>query len=226
MSLRKLIKHTVLILISLLPLIYLWLTWQSTPESGNPLHFDISGNPDRLGTNKELLWATVFLCIVNIGVYLLMINIHKIDPKRAKAGKSRVFETVGTGTLIFITALNFLMILNGQQPEAGLWAKLSPVLLGLLFTFLGNIMYNIKPNYFAGIRIPWTLNDEENWKKTHRLAGIVWFIGGIILTMVALIASQTAIEITQRIVLVVIIAIPVVYSFLFFIRKRQLEKQQ
>jgi len=34
---------------------------------------------------------------------------------------------------------------------------------------------------FAGIRIKWTLESEENWRRTHRLAGYLWMIGGFVL---------------------------------------------
>lgn len=226
MSLRNLIKHTILILICLLPLAYLWWAWNTLPAGEHPLHFDISNQPNGFGNDKDLLNLTIIMCGVNILVYLLMVNIHRIDPKRIKAGKSQTFDVIGTGTVLFVTALNFLIIFNAQQPEAGLMVRVTPILLGLMFAFLGNVMYNVKPNYFAGIRIPWTLNDEENWKKTHRLAGVVWFIGGIFLTIVALTATSKTTEIFQRIILMAIIIIPVGYSFLFFLRKRQLDKQQ
>lgn len=59
-------------------------------------------------------------------------------------------------------------------------------LIGLLFVFLGNVMYSLKPNYFAGIRVPWTLDSDDNWKATHRVAGIVWFAGGLLFLICAL----------------------------------------
>ena len=58
---------------------------------------------------------------------------------------------------------------------------------GLLFAFMGNLMHNIKPNYFAGVRTPWTLEDPDTWRATHRLAGKLWFGGGIFVTIAVLV---------------------------------------
>ena len=93
------------------------------------------------------------------------------------------------------------------------------VMVGLLFTFLGNLMYNIKPNYFIGIRLPWTLDNENNWKLTHRLAGVTWFIGGIVCAVVALILVPKNMFPVLIGITVLLVLIPSVYSFAIFKRK-------
>jgi uncharacterized membrane protein len=50
-----------------------------------------------------------------------------------------------------------------------------PLAVGALFTVLGVVMHNIRPNWFVGVRTPWTLSSELSWTKTHRLAG--WLFG-------------------------------------------------
>ena len=57
------------------------------------------------------------------------------------------------------------------------------VIIGLLFAFLGNYFKTIKPNYFIGIKTPWTLENEEVWKKTHLIGGKLWFIGGLLMAL-------------------------------------------
>ena len=61
--------------------------------------------------------------------------------------------------------------------------------VGLLLCLIGNYMHTIKPNYFAGLRLPWTLNNEDNWRKTHLLAGKLWFVGGLVIAILCLTAS-------------------------------------
>jgi uncharacterized membrane protein len=78
---------------------------------------------------------------------------------------------------------------------------------------MGNYMYNIKPNHFAGFRISWTLNNEENWRKTHLIGGKIWFAGGLLVTIVCFFASKNTIIITFVIVSLIIILIPFIYSY-------------
>jgi uncharacterized membrane protein len=81
---------------------------------------------------------------------------------------------------------------------------------------LGNYMYNIKPNYFAGFRLPWTLESEENWKYTHRLAGRMWFAGGLLLTVLAFFLSEKAGFNVLMIITAIIVVVPTVYSYRFY----------
>ena len=54
-----------------------------------------------------------------------------------------------------------------------------PALIGVLFILIGNFLPKTKQSYTMGIKLPWTLASEENWNRTHRLAGFVWVIGGV-----------------------------------------------
>ncbi|MBC7873500.1 MAG: SdpI family protein, partial [Ferruginibacter sp.] len=74
-------------------------------------------------------------------------------------------------------------------------------------------MHNIKPNYFAGFRIKWTLNNEENWKKTHLLGGKLWFVGGLLLAIVCLFSRENVVIFIFMFVTLVITIIPFIYSY-------------
>jgi len=86
----------------------------------------------------------------------------------------------------------------------------------LFFAFMGNLMHSIKPNYFAGLRTPWTLEDNDTWRATHRLAGKMWFVGGIILTAIALLLPAKAGMITFMGITFVMVIIPVIYSYVYY----------
>jgi uncharacterized membrane protein len=92
------------------------------------------------------------------------------------------------------------------------------LLLGLLFIFLGNYFKTIKPNYFIGIKTPWTLENESIWKETHSLAGKMWFIGGFIIVLGSLILPKETNFTLFTITVVVISLVPVVYSYLLYRR--------
>ena len=96
------------------------------------------------------------------------------------------------------------------------------IAMGLLFALLGNNMYNIKPNYFAGLRLPWTLENEENWRKTHQFAGRLWFFGGIGFAIIAVFMNNKWATYTGAVILGILIIIPIFYSYSFY--KQQIKK--
>ena len=84
-------------------------------------------------------------------------------------------------------------------------------LLGLIFVIIGNYMPKLKVNHTVGIRLPWTLQSEDNWHKTHRLAGKLWVVGGLILLLES--GLQFAVPYVMGIVILTIVFIPVMYSY-------------
>ena len=86
------------------------------------------------------------------------------------------------------------------------------ILLGLIILISGNYLPKCKQNYTGGIKLPWTLNNENNWNRTHHIAGCVWMIGGIIL-LVKRIFSLWYVEIA---VILLLILIPTNLFFLLY----------
>lgn len=89
-------------------------------------------------------------------------------------------------------------------------------LMGLMFAFIGNYMNNIKPNYFAGLRLPWTLSSDDNWRRTHQMAGKLWFWGGLSAAILSLIIPSPFSIIVFFLILSVLVIIPIVYSYRIF----------
>jgi len=81
---------------------------------------------------------------------------------------------------------------------------------------LGNYFKTIQPNYFIGIRTPWTLENEIVWKETHRLAGKMWFAGGILIVLASLILGKQFITYVFLAIMAIITAIPLLYSYFKF----------
>ena len=98
---------------------------------------------------------------------------------------------------------------KGQQARVG--TALFWSLLGIIFMVIGNYLPKTRPNYTIGIRLPWTLYDEENWVKTHRLAGKTWLFCGILIFFNAFI--QLAVGLVIILTLVVMLGVPVMYSY-------------
>ena len=93
--------------------------------------------------------------------------------------------------------------------------------VGLLFAIIGNYLPNLRPNYFAGLRLPWTLENPENWKKTHALAGKLWFAGGLLLAVICLLMPDKIALIFFFVVTAIIIIIPCIYSYRLFKKQKE-----
>ena len=84
--------------------------------------------------------------------------------------------------------------------------------LAIVFIVIGNYLPKIQRNPTVGIRIPWTLSDDKNWYKTHRMTGKLWVIGGLIILLESFI--QVALPYVMGVVIAVMIVGPIVYSFI------------
>jgi uncharacterized membrane protein len=193
------------------PFIYLLIIWPNLPAKV-PLHYS-GAKADRYGSPTELLILILVVTAISIGVYLLLINVHRIDPKRRGSENKDRLAQMAFGIAVFISAVACLIIYSAANQVAEFNQGLIFSGIGLLFCFLGNYMYNIKPNYFAGFRLPWTLENEDNWRKTHHLAGKLWFAGGIVLCITCLFLPFKT-GLTVFIVIIIILSIiPAVYSY-------------
>ena len=106
----------------------------------------------------------------------------------------------------------------GKEMNPGLLVFL---LLGVMFLVMGNYMPKVKQNSTLGIKIHWTLCNEENWNKTHRFAGKVWVAGGIVMLFMTLLPIKWVIPMLFAVILL-LVAAPMLYSYrIYKIHKAQ-----
>jgi uncharacterized membrane protein len=177
------------------------------------MHYDLQGKVDRYGSKNELLVMSFVLTGVNILTLLLLTNIYKIDPKRYAAENKDRMVRLGVIISIFISAILCMFIYTTMHENIKFVSRFIMAGVGLLFSFIGNYMHSIKPNYFAGLRLPWTLENEENWRKTHLLAGKLWFAGGLVMAAAALLTPPVIGFIVVMAITLVIVIIPAIYSY-------------
>ena len=199
-------KELLLILLTIIPIAYLLFNWNTLPEQ-MPIHFDFDGEPNGYGSKMVYL-------ILPLGLYLLMLVLPFIDPRKSNYEifsdtyyKLRIILTVFIGTIDTVIIYNSL---HGIE-KMGL---IIPILIMLIFTLLGNYMGNIRPNYFVGIKVPWTLNNDVVWIKTHKLAGKLWFWGGLI-GIVSLFLVENSTFVMLPIILIITV-VPIVYSYIIY----------
>lgn len=199
----------------LLPGAWLALVWNRLPAEV-ALHFNAGGQPDRWGSKRELIAMTIFLTLLNAGVYLLMKNIYRIDPKRYAAENKERLGKIAYALVVFITLLQCLILYSTQAGALRMTANLILSATGILFAVIGNYMPNLRPNYFAGLRLPWTLESEDNWRRTHALMGKLWFGGGLLIAVLCLLLHPGWAFPVYFVILGIITLIPVFYSYRLF----------
>jgi uncharacterized membrane protein len=145
-----------------------------------PSHWNIYGAVD--GTIGRLA-AVLLPPAIIIGVWLLLLAVPRIDPLR-----SSYTSFVG---ILFFAAVQVVVIGAALGWPVGV-PQVIGVGAGLLFMVLGNEMGRLKPNWFAGIRTPWTLSDPENWRRTHRFGGKIFFVAGLLIAAANLLLPATA----------------------------------
>ena len=198
----------------IMPVAYLLYIYSALPARV-PLHFGPGGIPDQYGEPKDLFAVQYLLLGVSLGVYLLIKYLPQIDPKQKAKYSAGTFQKLSLGMVLFISAINLTVLFGTANGSFSIDRLMFP-LMGLFFAFLGNLMNSLKPNYFAGIRTPWTLESEDTWRVTHRLAAKLWFWGGVLLTLITLIIKgepASYVFITGSIMLALV---PAVYSFIYF----------
>lgn len=206
-TLRKELPY---ILIALIPFIYLAFIWNNLPDTV-PMHWNGKGEIDGYGSKNELWGLTAMLS--GLGYFLFLI-IPKIDPKGKLDKMGNKLNNLRLMMALFMSALSMFIIYSVQQVESK--PTLIFALIGLLFAGLGNYFKTIKPNYFIGIKTPWTLENEEVWKKTHLFGGKLWFAGGLLIFILSLIIPNIYSFYVLMSVTVIISIIPIIYSYLEF----------
>ena len=113
-----------------------------------------------------------------------------------------------------------MTLYSAYAPGALEVGRLIPAAVGILFCVLGNYMPKFKPNYFVGIRTPWTLASENVWRRTHRLSGLLWFFGGLLYFVISLLIKPASAFPITIVVLLVIAVLPCAASY-FYWRQEQ-----
>lgn len=211
---KKVSKQTMIItfLLTAAPMLAGVILWNRLPERV-PVHFGFDGQPDSWSSRSFAVFAMpAFL----LAIHAACIKITSLDPKAENISAkvhSLVLWTVPAVSL-FAACLTYGTAL-GYPVNANRFAL---VLMGVLFIAVGNYLPKCRQSYTVGIRIPWTLADEENWNRTHRMAGPLWIAGGLIFLISGFIKVDSGVIMFPVIILMVLV--PCVYSYLLFRRKK------
>ena len=200
---KKLLALTSIVI--LLPMIWGLIIWPQLPNQ-IPIHFNVAGQANNFQSKP--------LAVFGLPVFLLLVHLFVIfmigrDPKNRTMNEKMIKVIYW---LIPIVSLSvFYLIYSkalGSTTNPSIFVS---ALLGLIFVMMVNYMPKLKVNHTVGIRLPWTLQSEDNWHKTHRLAGKLWVVGGLILLLES--GLQFAAPYVMGIVILAIVLIPILYSY-------------
>ena len=218
---NKYLKESILWALIVLPYVYLAMVWNKLPDQV-PTHFNIAGNVDAMSGKTTLLYLPGAL---GIGIYLLMLIIPVLDPKRKIQQMGDKYFTFRFMLTLFFSLLATYMVYISYKGSLKN-PNMLIALIGALFAMMGNYFQTVRPNYFIGIRTPWTLENEQTWKKTHRLGGRLWMAGGLLIVILAFfISNNSALAIIFGVILSVLVIVPVVYSYTEFQKEKKMSNQ-
>ena len=202
----KLISSSLLIL---LPILIGIILWNDLPDK-MVTHWNFNGEANGWSSKPFTIFG---MPLILLAVHLICMFATEADLKNKGQNKKVLgilFWLVPMISL-FVSGMIYGTALGIQMSVA----HLSPVMLGIVFIVSGNYLPKCKQNHTIGIKIPWTLGNEENWNKTHRLCGKVWVVGGFILIL-SICLPQSIMNVLLILIILITTVVPVGYSYYFY----------
>ena len=172
--------------------------------------------PTHWGFNNKIDgYSSKFTALITTPLLLIFLNIFSCfmldnDPKNKD--KNNFVITIGKATIPLVMLITFVIsVFYGLGKKINVMVIIS-IFVGFLLILIGNYLPKTKRNYTVGIKLPWTLNSDENWNKTHRLGGYTFILGGLFFLLSPFVGNQYLILIT----IAVIFFIPMIYSFYLY----------
>lgn len=179
-----------------------------------PMHWNLAGEIDSYA-NKN--YGIFYLPLMMLAMLILFELSPKLDPKKENY---KIFKKewliIKTGILTLFAYLQGTIIYLALNPDKDV-RPLIFIGLGSLFVLIGNYLSKIRQNYFIGVKLPWTLADEGNWNKSHRLASWTFVLAGLVILLEAVVVFYPGLVIGTSLFLAIVL--PIVYSYYLFKQK-------
>lgn len=204
-------KELPIIFIVFLPFVYLAFIWNSLPEEV-PIHWNASGEIDGWGAKTTLLLIPLVLPFL---IYMIFLIVPAIDPKGKIKQMGNKFYHLKFFLVLFMSLLAVFILYSSKEQSMTNMSILF-TLMGFFIVVLGNYFKTLRPNYFIGIRTPWTLENEAVWKETHVFGGKLWFAGGVLIIILSLLLTAKILTITFTTIVILLAVLPIAYSYIRF----------
>jgi uncharacterized membrane protein len=201
---RLQLQDLLVLLLTGIPFLYLYYRYPYLPETV-ATHFGANGQANGYSAKSSLWMILSLVAGAGIFVYLLIRFLPLIDPKKGARYSGGVYNKIAILLLAFMAAINFLIIVGAEKNKFS--------------------MGGVKPNYFIGVRTPWTLENEDNWRSTHQLTGKLWVAGGLTMVLGGLLFSETVSAYILMGTILVMVVVPIAYSFWYYRNQQKINNQ-
>ena len=204
-----------------------------------PLHYDLAGNIDRWGSKYEYLLLAFIIMLLTLFMAFLM-GYYEKKAMRAADGKesagaasnARVIGIAGVSMAVVLTVLQGFLLygayneaVSGAAKQTVDIGKITAVLMGVLFIVLGNSMTKTRINHTVGLRIKWSMYNDQTWRKSNRFGALAMIISGVLTILAALLMKNSfaATMVSLGFVSLALIA-AVVYAHKVYMQEVEAEK--
>jgi len=153
-------------------------------------HWSVSGEPNGFSSR---LWGAWMLPVIMAAVWLIMRAIPHIDPRKANYEKfSGMYDAMVILILAFMLAMHIVLLMAATGAPIRMERVVMPS-VGVFIAIMGILIPKAHPNWFVGIRTPWTLTSDLSWERTHKIGGTLFVILGVLMVASSFVAPETAI---------------------------------
>ncbi|ASZ14597.1 SdpI family protein [Chitinophaga pendula] len=208
------LTEVIFLILLLIPMVYLGLIWPSLPEI-LPSNFDAEGAPQRIGSKNDFLLVMIFLFLTNLLLYFLFRYLPKESDTDVSIAASfhRKYYRIRWLIHLYLALFTCMIIFIVSQGRPLIMERWAFVGVGALIVVLGGYLRRLEPNYFVGVRTPWTLKDDNIWKQTHAMAGTLWLCTGIVIIVAGFFLPLVTGVFLIIVVAALLAALPYIYSF-------------
>jgi uncharacterized membrane protein len=168
------------------------LAWPHVPDQ-IPIHWNLRGEVDGYGGKAVGL---LVIPLTALGVYVLLMLLPLLDPgRRNYQSFAGAYNAIRVSIIAFMTVVDVVMVLVALGYQVDVTAAIT-IATGAMLVVLGNFMGKIRPNWFVGVRTPWTLSSKLSWTKTHRLAGWLFIVMGMLVAVLGIVRTSWMLVLT------------------------------
>ena len=154
-----------------------------------PTHWSVEGQANGWSSR---IWGAWMIPLFLLAMWAMFRFLPAIDPRGRNYAKfGGAFEGIMISLMLFALGLH-VIVLRAALGYPVEMRRVLPIGVGVLFIVIGNLLPRARPNWFIGLRTPWTLSSDRVWEKTHRFGGRIFVAGGILLIIAALFSAQWA----------------------------------
>lgn len=201
-----------------------WLVWAIASVAGivaykyipmqAPVHYDLAGEPNHSGPR----WVAAFAePAIMIGIILLWHVLWRIDPKKRSYDVFwSTYRYIGGVLIVFISLMHLSTLAHLLNiASVGMLLRFGPTIFSIMILLLANVLPRLQPNWWIGIRTPWTLSSEESWNRTHRLAGYLGIPTSVLMVILVWVLQSSMIPMAILLPIAFWILVSVVASYFY-----------